>query len=96
MKSNKLLRSIFGNVHAAFWAILLASVSFFIIFVLPRIHESSDRAERLHAQEISAEDDWYCDRWEMGPGTEMNNQCLTDLAQLRAAIERRIADESDF
>jgi hypothetical protein len=87
------LRWIFGNVHGAFLATLLASVTFFIIFVLPKIHEASDRAERLRAQEISAEHEWYCNRWGMGPGTEMHNQCLTDLQQLRAAIERRIADE---
>jgi hypothetical protein len=99
MKSNDnlaLLSRIYDEVHAALWAILLAFVSYFIIFVVPKIPEARDRAEMRRAQEISAEHEWYCNRWGMGPGTAMHNQCLADLQQFRATVERRIADDSDF
>jgi hypothetical protein len=98
MNSNnlELLRRIYDEVHAALWAILLALISYFIIFVVPKIPEASDRAEMLRAQEISAEHEWYCNRWGMGPGTERHNQCLSDLQQFRATVEKRIADDIDF
>jgi hypothetical protein len=92
----ELLRRIYDEVPAALWAILLVLISYFIIFVVPKIPEARDRAEMLRAQEISAEHEWYCNRWGMGPGTERHNQCLSDLQQFRAAVDRRIADEIDF
>jgi hypothetical protein len=99
MKSNDnlaLLSWIYDEVHAALWAILLAFISYFIIFVVPKIPEARDRAEMRRAQEISAEHEWYCNRWGMGPRTEMHNQCLADLQQFRATVEKRIVDDSDF
>jgi hypothetical protein len=92
----ELLRRICDEVHVALWAILLAFISYFIIFVVAKMPGARDRVEMLRAQEISAEHEWYCNRWGMGPGTERHNQCLSDLQQFRAAVERRIADEIGF
>ncbi len=32
----------------------------------------------------------------MGPGSAMHDQCISDLQQLRARIENRIAEQFDF
>ncbi len=99
MKSNDslaLARSIYDNVHLALWAILVAFVLYFLAFIAPNLPEAAAQAERFRIQEIAAEHDQYCAKWQMGAGTKMHNQCILDLQEFRAKVEKRIADEQFF
>jgi hypothetical protein len=69
---------------------------FFLAFIAPRLPESVARAEALRILEISRENESYCAKWQMGLGTKMHDQCISDLQELRAKVEKRLADELDF
>jgi hypothetical protein len=105
MKSNSVLKSngslalaqsIYDHVHLALWAILTAFVAFFLAFIAPKPPEIAARAEALRIQEISQENENYCAKWQMGPGTKMHDQCVFDLQELRAEAQNRFADQLDF
>lgn len=91
-----LLQSIYDSVHLALWAILAAFVIFFLAFIAPKLPEVAARAEALRSQEILQENEGYCAKWQMGPGTKMHDQCISDLQELRAKVQNRFADQLDF
>jgi len=98
IKSNgtlALIQSIYDHVHLALWA-TLAAVVVFLAFVAPRIPEAAARAEALRIQEISQENEGYCAKWQMGLGTKMHDQCISDLQELRWKAQNRFADRLDF
>jgi hypothetical protein len=99
MKSNgtlALVQSIYDYVQLALWATLAAFVVFFLAFIAPRLPEAAARAEALRIQEIAKENEGYCAKWQMGPGTKMHDQCIFDLQELRANVQNRFADQLDF
>lgn len=99
MKSNgtlTLVQSIYDYVHLALWATLAAFVVFFLAFIAPRLPEAAARAEALRIQEIAEENEGYCAKWQMGLGTKMHDQCISDLQELRWKIQDRLADRFDF
>jgi hypothetical protein len=99
MKSNGTLaiaQSIYDYVHLALWATLAALVLFFVAFTLPRLSEAAARAEKLRIEEISQENESYCAKWQMGLGTKMHDQCISDLQELRWKAQNRSADQLDF
>jgi hypothetical protein len=99
MQSNgtlTLVQSIYDHVHLALWATLAAFVAFFVAFVAPRLPQTAARAEALRIQEIAQENEGYCAKWQMGIGTEMHDQCVSDLQELRWKIEDRLADRLEF
>jgi hypothetical protein len=99
MKSNSTLalaQSIYDTVHLALWALLVAFVVFFLAFIAPRLPEAAARAERIRIQEITQENEGYCAKWQMGLGTKMHDQCISDLQELRAKVQNRFADQLDF
>jgi hypothetical protein len=99
IKSNgtlALIQSIYDYVHLALWATLAAVVVFFLAFAAPRIPEAAARAEALRIQEISQENEGYCAKWQMGLGTKMHDQCISDLQELRWKAQNRFADRLDF
>jgi hypothetical protein len=91
-----LVQSIYDYVHLALWATLAAFVVFFLAFIAPKIPEAAARAEALRIQAISQENEGYCAKWQMGPGTKMHDQCIFDLQELRAKAQDRFADQLDF
>ena len=98
IKSNgtlALIQSIYDHVHLALWA-TLAAVVVFLAFVAPRIPEAAARAEALRIQEISQENEGYCAKWQMGLGTKMHDQCISDLQELRWKAQNRFTDRLDF
>ena len=99
MKSNgtlALVQSIYDYVHLALWASLMALVLFFVTFTVPKLPEAAARAERLRIREIAQENEGYCAKWQMGLGTKMPGQCISDLQELRWKAENRSADRLDF
>ncbi len=91
-----LVQSIYDYVHLALWATLAAFVVFFLAFIAPKLPEAAARAEALQIQAISQENESYCAKWQMGPGTKMHDQCIFDLQELRAKVQNRFADQLDF
>jgi hypothetical protein len=89
-------RWLYDEVHIALWAIAIVFVFYFIVFIAPKLPEARIRAEAVRAEAINAEDEGYCARWHMGPGTPMHNQCILDLGQYRKSIENHLADENGF
>ncbi len=99
MKSNStltLIQSIYDHVHLALWATLAAFVVFFLAFIAPRLPEAAARSEALRIQEIPQENEGYCAKWQMGLGTKIHDQCISDLQELRWKIQDRLADQLDF
>ncbi len=99
MKSNgtlTIVQSIYDHVHLALWATLAAFVVFFLAFIAPRLPAAAARAEALRIQEIAQENEGYCTKWQMGLGTEMHDQCLLDLQELRWKIHDHLAARLDF
>ena len=91
-----LVQSIYDYVHLALWATLAAFVVFFLAFIAPRLPEVATRAEALRIEEIAQENEGYCAKWQMGLGTKMHDQCISDLQELRWKIQDRLADRLDF
>jgi len=99
MKTNgtlTLVQSIYDQVHLALWATLAAFVVFFLAFIAPRLPEVAAGTEALRIQEIAQENEGYCTKWQMGLGTKMHDQCLSDLQELRWKIQDRLAVQLDF
>jgi hypothetical protein len=99
IKSNgtlTIVQSIYDHVHLALWATLAAFVVFFLAFIAPRLPEAAARTEALRIQEIAQENEGYCAKWQMGLGTKVHDQCISDLQELRAKVENRIADQLYF
>jgi hypothetical protein len=69
---------------------------FFLAFIAPRLAEAAARAEALGIQEIAEENEGYCAKWQVGLGTKMHEQCISDLQELRRKIQDRLADRLDF
>jgi hypothetical protein len=78
------------------WATLAAFVVFFLAFIAPRLPQAAARAEALRIQEITQENEGYCAKWQMGLGTKMHEQCISDLQELRWKAANRFADQLDF
>ena len=87
---------LYFEVETALWACLAAFVIFFCALVLPNMPAAVAKAESERTLEIAAENHRYCARWGMKEGTQAHAGCLIDLQLLRAAIERRIADQAVF
>ena len=90
------VRAIYDEVNLALWAVAVVLLVYVVLFVLPKVPQARAQVELLRAQQINAENDWYCARWRIGPGTAMHDQCIMDLQQLRTGIESRLADENDI
>jgi hypothetical protein len=87
---------IYDNVHLAIWSLALSGLVCFVIFIIPKMPDARARAGLLRAQEISAENKYYCEKWGMLEGTHGHTACVLDLRDLRAKIERRMAEDMDF
>jgi len=100
MKRNRnatrlLIQKIYDNVHAAARAILIAFVLWFLVVVVPKMPEIHAQADVLRDNEIAAEQHLYCGKLGMAPRTAMYYQCISYLAEYRAKIQQRIADETN-
>ena len=84
-----LVSRVYDEVHLALWAILAAGLIYFAVFVAPKLPELQAAAERLRLHDIANENEAYCAKWRMGAGTSAHNECIEDLQELRAHIERQ-------
>ena len=91
-----LVRSIYDEVHAALWALLVAGVLYFLTAILPQLPAKRAEAERQRIREIAAENRYYCGKFGMPAGTHFHVQCVLELQELRARIERRLMEDEQF
>ncbi len=99
MTPNKILQRLivfYDNTELALWALLLAFLICFFVFVVPKLPEIQARMEGIRAEEIAAEDAYYCEKLQPPAGSQKYNQCLLDLDEFRLKVEKRIAAENDF
>ena len=90
------LRRIHQQVGLALWAALTVFVALFLTTAAPAWQNTVGRYQTARAQEIEHENDVYCRRWHFSIGTPDYAHCMSDLTIFRAAVERRLADDSDF
>jgi len=91
-----LAHRIYDEVHLFLWTMLAAFAVYFLVFVAPKIPENRVQAELKQHQEIADENQAYCAKWQMGPGTAMHNDCLDDLQTLRASIQTQLEADTFF
>ena len=89
-----LVRRVYDEVHLALWAILAAFLIYFAVFVAPKLPEFQAAAERLRLHDIANENEAYCAKWRMGAGTPLHNQCLEDLQELCAHIDKQFEEDA--
>ena len=90
-----IIRQIYDTIHMALWALLVAATVFLLLHI-PQMRDARAIAETQRALEISQENRLYCEKWGMRTGTLDNMICTMDLDAIRAKVEQRIADDSDF
>jgi len=89
----KFVEHLYDTLHMVLWATLLAIVLFLGTFVLPRLPEMQAQAALKRANEIAAENSFYCQKWGFAPGSHKHIMCTVDLQQLRKQIEQRAIDD---
>ena len=62
----------------------------------PKLPGLRAAAEAARLQRIAAQNEAYCAKWRMGPGTPMHSDCLSDLGRLYTEIQDQHAEESEF
>jgi hypothetical protein len=85
--------AIYDNTQLALWASLVAFLAYFGVVVVPNIPAAQARFQRLQIRQISAEHEFYCDKWGMGARTQAHDQCILDLQAFRAQVENRMSDD---
>ena len=86
-------KRIHHNVEVALYATLFVVAIFLTIFVLPKLPETQAHRAVVRVQEISAENVGLCEKLSIKRGSEKHNQCLLDVGDFRAKVERRAYDE---
>jgi hypothetical protein len=68
----------------------------FLLLHIPQMRDARVRAEVQLAQEISEENKFFCEKWGMRADTHEHIICTMDLNAIRAKVEQRIADDTNF
>ena len=86
----------YGAVESGLWAGLVAFVIYFAAFVAPNIPSNNAAWEANRLLERAADCDHYCERLGKRAGTRDRAQCVLELQEFRAKIEREMAELSSF
>lgn len=90
------LSGIYDCVNTALWAVLVAFLIYFAIYVIPNIRVAQAQAEATRILEITAEREALCASLGMGAGVPAHQRCIRYVQRFRAEVEKRIADEIEF
>jgi hypothetical protein len=90
------LKKIYDTIHMILWAILVAFVLWFTVFIVPKLPEIRAQGEMLRDRAIAADEDLYCGKLGMGAKTTRYQDCISYLRDYRVKIEQRFADENVF
>jgi len=94
-RPQKLAPRLYGFVQTALWVGLAVWLAI-LLNSLPRMSEARTVAERQRAQELIAENHFYCSKWGLAPGTHEHTICTMDVQEIRAKHEKRLADDMAF
>ena len=87
---------VYDYVHVMLWSSLAIFLIFFALYTLPNVRAFQARMQAARIIDIAAEDEALCTRLAMGKGTLAHDQCLPAVQQFRAAVAKRLADDSDI
>lgn len=87
------LARLHSEVECALWAILLAGVLFFVVFVAPGIPAAQRHAAAAETVKFISQCSRYCEKWGLPRGSHRHAACMQDLKKFRAEIEAKIDDE---
>ncbi len=87
-------RKAYDNIECALWAILLALVIYFFIFIAPNLPAAVRQADSVRAANNEVENSSYCEKWGMKAGTHEHTLCTEDLQELRKKIEREFSEDA--
>ncbi|HLH90275.1 MAG TPA: hypothetical protein VKX28_17635 [Xanthobacteraceae bacterium] len=88
------VRMVYDSVEYALWAVLVAFVIYFVIFVAPTMPAAVRQAESARALDQAAANTSYCEKWGMKRGTHEHTLCTMDLQDLRRKIDQENSDAS--
>jgi hypothetical protein len=94
-RPQKLAPRLYGLVHTVLWAGLAFWLAI-LLNSLPRMSEARAVAERQRAQELIADNHFYCSKWGLVAGTHEHTLCTMDVQEIRAKHEKRLADDMAF
>jgi hypothetical protein len=96
VKIRQLVRRIYDRVETALWALMIASIVLFIVFILPKVPDIRANIVSMRAEEIAAENADFCERLGMRAGTREHGRCLIDAGAFRLKVEQRLDEEYSF
>jgi hypothetical protein len=94
-RPQKLAPRLYSLVHTALWAGLAVWLAI-LLNSLPKMSEARAVAERQRAQELIAENHFYCRKWGLVAGTHEHTICTMDVQEIRAKHEKRLTDDIAF
>lgn len=87
---------VYDQVHLALWASLISFVLYFVIVVMPTLPAAQAEFQRERIQQISAEYEFYCNKWGMSAHSPTHDKCILDLQAFRTQIAARANAESEL
>jgi hypothetical protein len=95
-KVRQLVHRVYDTIETGLWSILITSVVFIAVFVVPKIPAIKAQYEIIHAREIADENAFYCTELNMKMGTQPFAECLLLLGDFRVKTETRIYRDNIF
>jgi len=89
-----LIGLVYDNIELGLWAALIAGIAVFALFVVPGLPAAQRRAEAARLAAFDHACEFYCRRWGMSAGTRAHAQCMSDLRQFRASLEKDFAESA--
>jgi hypothetical protein len=90
------ISKVYDYVHVMLWSGLAALLIFFALYTLPNVRAFQAEMQAARIIDMAAEDEALCTRLAMGKGTPAHDQCLPAVQEFRAAVVKRLADDSDI
>ena len=78
------------------WSLMVASIAYFVVFILPKVPEIRANIASNRAEEIAAENAGLCERLGVKPRKLEHEHCLIEVGAFRLKVEQRVDDEYDF
>jgi hypothetical protein len=94
-RPQKLAPRLHGLAHTILWAGLAVWLAI-LLNSLPKMTEARAVAERQRAQELIAENNFYCSKWGLVAGTHEHTICTMDVQEIRTKHEKRLTDDMAF
>jgi hypothetical protein len=94
-RPHSLMPRLYSIAYTALWAGLAICLAM-VLNSLPKLSQARAVAERQQAQELIAENHFYCTKWGLVAGTHAHTLCTMDVQEIRAKHEMRLAEDMAF